>query len=168
MSSSGRMKQLSPSPRRGRVDGGSPYPGPDDSKGGFGLPFERDEKSSNEYGATITTHSRAGSSRRTNRNYVLFIISGLLALLWVVSFPLRHGYHGQHISSTVTTETQDAIEYWDLPQEVQEVQESGNVEVVNEVEVEGVKVQFKTNNLTDEVGWDEYSLFVRGQRIFLQ
>lgn len=26
---------------------------------------------------------------------------------------------------------------------------------------------FKTNNLTDEVGWDEYSLFLRGQRIML-
>ncbi|EIM81441.1 uncharacterized protein STEHIDRAFT_66589 [Stereum hirsutum FP-91666 SS1] len=55
-------------------------------------------------------------------------------------------------------ETQGAIEYWDSLQ--------GHVE--GEVKVqEEVKVSFKTNNLTDEVGWDGYSLFVRGQRIFL-
>lgn len=162
---------LPPSPRRG--DDGSPYPGPDDSKGPFA--HERDvysnKKSSKGYEEAICSRARRTNWKWNWHYYILlFLLSGLLALSWVVSFrvPLRHGRgHQDELTqkhtAIVAQEVED-VEVQDVEVEVQDVA----IEVQEKIKMAKVKVPFKTNNLMDEVGWDGYSLFVRGQRIFLQ
>lgn len=102
------------------------------------------------FGARDTYQSWTRHSRNRTISMIVLLVSLILAIstLLCLSFPsypskIIHTYHEQQSIS------------------------SSGVVVDNITEQRRPAKSLQTNNLTDEVAWDGYSMILRGQRVFL-
>lgn len=101
--------------------------------------------------------------KRPWTTYLLFgVACCILTFVWVSprsALPLVPAASISHLSGLTA---RDDIEPLSTPRRSEEI-----THATTEAVETPPQALFTTNNLTDQVGWDQYSLFLRGQRIIL-
>lgn len=116
--------------------------------------------SNSHYASPSTNHS--GRKRPWTTYLLIGVASCILTFVWVSPHSALPLVPAASISHFSDLNARGDTEFPSPPRRSEQ-----GTHITTEAVEATPQALFTTNNLTDQVGWDEYSLFLRGQRIIL-